>query len=123
MSRSGTPKALKLDKQNYRLAADVDFDRKPGTALESQATSGAPNFKALKQNEDIEGVDIIVSAAQRASIERLASADNAFDISYTDARGNSYTGKGFINIKADGTADAKMTITLMPENGWELILV
>ena len=123
MSRSGTPKALKLDKQNYRLAADVDFDRKPGTVLESQPTSGSPNFKAMKQNEDIEGVDIIVSASQRASITSLAAYDNSFDISHTDAGGNSYTGKGFINITADGTADAKMTITLMPENGWELILV
>lgn len=121
MSRSGTPKALKLDKQNYRLAADVDFDRKPAQTKEVQATTGKRNVKVIKQNEDIEGVDIIVDADQRETVLALASADLPFDISYTNAAARSYTGKGEIDITADGTSDGKMTITLIPENGWELI--
>jgi len=123
MARSGSIRQVVLDKVNHFVAADSDFDRKPGQTVEAQATSGSPNFKETKQNEDVESVDIITDGVGREIILDLAKSTDTFDLAYVTANGDTYTGKGFINITADGTQDAKMTIMMLPENGWTTVVV
>lgn len=123
MSRSGTIRQVVLDKVNYDVAADSDFDRKPPQTIEAQATSGSPNIKATKQNPDVESVDIIADGVDRETILDLAASTESFDMAYVTANGDTYTSKGFINITADGTQDAKISIMMIPENDWTAIVV
>ena len=123
MARSGSIRSIQLDNVNYDVAADSDFDRKPPQTVEAQATSGTPNMKVTKQNDDVDSVDIIADSVDRATILDLAAVTAAFGMSYTTAEGASFMSEGFINITADGTQDAKMTIMLLPTNGWTAIVV
>ena len=118
MSRSGPIRQLILDGVNYRVSGDSDFDRKPTQTVESQATSGDPNFKYAKTNPDIEPVDIIVDGIDRENILDLSESVIDFGMAYVDSNGNTYTAEGVISITADNTQDAKMTIMMLPKNGW-----
>lgn len=121
---SGSIRQLSLNKINYRVAADSDLSRTTGKfAKEIQATSGSPNVKLTKQIEMVEGVDIIVDGADRENLRDLANRIDFFDMAYVDSDGNAYTSSGAITITADGTADAKMTITLLPVADWTPIIV
>jgi len=123
MSITGSIRDLNLDNISFVVAADSDFDRKPGNTKESQATSGDPNIKITKQNEDVDSVDLIVNGVDRQNILDLDKAIIPFNINYTDAEGTAQTGLGLITITADGTQDGKMTIMLLPTSGWQAIVV
>lgn len=120
---SGSIRSLVLDKINFDVAVDSDFDRKPPQKIEAQATSGKTNFKVTKENPNVESVDIIADATDRENILDLAAATESFDIAYTNEGGSSYTGKGRITITADNTQDNKISIMLLPENGFTAIIV
>ena len=124
MAISGTIRQVILDKINYDVSADTDLSRTTGKfTKEGQATSGATNFKYTKQVEIIEGVDINVSGTQRENIRDLANGTSSFDMAYVTANGDTYTASGQITITGDGTADGKMTLTLIPEGDWVAIVV
>jgi len=123
MARSGSNRSLVLDKINFDVAVDSDFDRKPPQTIEAQATSGKPNFKVTKENPNVESVDIIADSTDRENVLELAEATESFDIAYVNSEGSSYTGKGFITITADNTQDNKISIMLLPENGFTAIIV
>ena len=123
MARSGSIRSIVLDKVNYDVAADSDLDRKPPQTIEAQETSGKTNFKFTKENATVESVDIIADGVDRESILELAAQVPTFDMAYVTANGDTYTGKGLISITADNTADAKMSIMMMPENGWTAVTV
>lgn len=123
MARSGSIRSVVLDKVNYDVAADSDFDRKPPQTIEAQETSGKTNFKVTKENPMVESVDIIADGVDRQSLLALSAEVASFDMAYVTSNGDAYTGKGFISITADGTQDAKMSIILMPENGWTAVVV
>ncbi len=120
---SGSIRSLVLDKINFDVAVDSDFDRKPTQTIEAQPTSGKTNFKRTKENPNVESVDIIADGTDRENILELAESVPSFDIAYTNAEGDSYTGKGLITITADNTQDNKISIMLLPENGFTAIIV
>lgn len=124
MANSGTIKQLVLDKINYEVSNDIDLSRISGEfAIEGQATSGDTNFKYTKQVQIIESVDIIIDGVQRENILDLVSLKKDIDMAYVTSNGDSYTASGRVTITGDGTADGKMTLTLIPKGKWVAIVV
>lgn len=114
MSISGDNLALSLNRVNYRVSADSDFDRKPRNEKEVESTSGDPNIIIKKTNENIEGVMITVDGAERENLLDLDNTVAPFPFSYTDGASNSYTGECLITIVSDNTQNGKIGITIIP---------
>jgi hypothetical protein len=124
MPNAGDIRRLTLDKVDYRVTGGSDFSRKTGKyTKESVPTSGRPDVKWSKQNEDIEGIEIQVDGTDRENIRDLANRQSDFDMAYVTANGDTYTSSGQITITGDSTADGKMTLTVIPTEKWTAIVV
>lgn len=119
MALTGDVRLVTIGGVDYRVITGADFDRKPPTQIESIATSGDPDFKVTKQNPDVDAVDLSASGAERENLLDAANPRNGdVDLAYVTQNGDTYTGSGRINIVSDNTADAKMTVMMMPKDGW-----
>lgn len=123
MATSGDNRSLKLDNVDYNAVGGSDFSRKSGYTKEPMVSSGKTTVKRTKQNEDIEGVEILVDGTERENILDLEAQQASFGIAYTTANGDSYTTNGEIAVTGDSTADGKMTISLIPTENWVAIVV
>jgi len=123
MAQAGTTRSLKIDGENFDIFGDSDLDRMAVQVTEMIVSTGASMAKVTKQNPNVTGVDILVDGAQRSRILDIAEGTTEVDLAYTTANGDSYTASGRINITSDTTQDAKITVDLMPVQGWTEILV
>ena len=123
MAQSGTNRSLKIDGENFDIFSDADFDRVAEQIIEMISSTGKSMASVTKQNPNVTGVDILVDGTQRSRIKEIAAGTSDVDLAYTTANGDSYTASGRINITSDTTKEAKITVDLMPVNGWTEILV
>ena len=122
MANHGDVRRLTLQSSDQRVTVGADFSRKPKWVKESVSTSGAVDVKWTKQNEDIEGVDIQCSGAERESLTALTE-QTSLDAAYVTAHGDTYTSLVQISITDDSTQDGKVTITIIPLSEWTASVV
>ena len=121
MPTSGSIDRLTIKKKDYTIAGDSDFARILGKwAKESQATSGDPNIKFTKQNEDLTGVDVQLDGADREVLRDVINSKDPVDVAYVTAKGDTYTTTAHIAATGDATQDAKITLSILPAiaAGW-----
>ncbi len=117
MAKHGDVRKLTLKSVDQRVTVGSDFSRKPAWIKESISTSGAVDVKWTMQNEDIEGVEIQASGAERETIISFAALDS-LDCAYRTANGDTYTSLVTIFITDDSVQDGKVTITMIPLTEW-----
>ena len=122
MGNHGDIRKLTLQSLDQRVTVGSDFSRKPQWIKESISTSGAVDVKWTKQNEDIEGVEIQCSGAERESVIALTE-ELQLDAAYVTAHGDTYTSLVQIFITDDSTQDGKVTITIIPLSEWTASVV
>lgn len=119
MALGGDARLVTIGGVDYRVITGADFDRKPPFQIESRSTSGEVDYLVTKQNPDVDAVDLSASGAERENLLDAANPRNGdVDLAYVTQNGDTYTGSGRINIVSDNTADAKMTVMMMPKDGW-----
>ncbi|MEJ2043700.1 MAG: hypothetical protein P8X74_03610 [Reinekea sp.] len=124
MSDSGTIRSVRINKVQYSAAADADLSRTTGKyATEGQATTGDTNMKLTKQVEIVEGVDLVLDAANRENLRTVINNRADVDLEYTIADGSTYTASGRISVSGDVTQDNKVTIMMIPRKSWTPIIV
>ena len=124
MSDSGTIRSVRINKVQYPAAADADLSRVTGQyATEGQATTGDTNMKLTKQVEIVEGVDLVLGAANRQNLIDVINSRTDVDLEYTIADGSTYTASGRISVSGDVTQDNKVTIMMIPRKSWTPIIV
>jgi hypothetical protein len=122
MANHGDIRRLTLQSQDQRVTTGSDFSRKPKWIKESVATSGAVDVKWTKQNEDIEGVEIQCSGAEREALIALTN-EASLDAAYVTVHGDTYKSTVQIFITDDSTQDGKVTITIIPLSEWSASIV
>ena len=122
MANHGDIRRLTLQSLDQRVTVGSDFSRKPKWIKESVSTSGGVDVKWTKQNEDIEGVEIQCSGAERESLISL-TAELSLDCAYVTTHGDTYTSLVQIFITDDSTQDGKVTITIIPLSDWSPSIV
>ena len=115
MAKTGDIRKLTLKSVDQRVTVGSDFSRKAKWVKESVPSSGSPDVKYTIQNEDIEGVEIQCSGAERETIIGFAELDS-LDCGYVTANGDTYTNLVSIAITDDSTQDGKITIMIIPLN-------
>lgn len=126
MPISGSLGRMTINNQDYPVANDADISRKTGIyTKESQATSGEPNIKFTRQNEDHEGFDLQLDGTERSVLRDVVNGIDPVEVVYQTARGDAYSCTGHVSITGDVTQDAKVTVMIMPSTqaGWSEILV
>lgn len=124
MANTGDIRTLKLDGVAYPVTGGSDFSEKLGDfQKESVPTSGTPDVKFTKQNQDVEGVDVSASGARKENIIDLSNRTDDFDIVYTAPDGTVRMSEGQITITGASTQDGKLTLTLIPTSDWTPIVV
>jgi hypothetical protein len=121
MPRAGDIGQLTIKKVNQNVTSEADFSRMPKWVKEAIATSGQTFIQWTKQNQNIEGVKINVTGAQRENL--LAWQEEEVEFFYKTANKDSYSCTGEFGITDDTTRDGSMTITIMPTSDWSPLVV
>jgi hypothetical protein len=77
----------------------------------------------MKQSEDVEGVDLVLTGAQRQNLIDFIDSRKDGDLEVQMASGDVFTAKGGVSITSDNSADAKVTVTLHPRKRWTGVYV
>lgn len=116
MPRAGDIPQLTIKKVNQNVTSEADFSRTAKWAKEAITTSGQTFIQYTKQNQNIEGVKINVTGAQRELL--LTWQEEVVEFFYKTSNEDSYSCEGEFAITDDSTRDGAMTITIMPTSKW-----
>lgn len=124
MAKTGDIRNFTLDKLNLRVTGGTGFARNSAIyTKESVPTSGKPDVKRTKQNEDITSVEIQATGGTRELIIAMVNGTDEIDMSYTTSNGDNYTAAGEVHITDDDAVEGKMTLELFPTDGWTPTIV
>jgi hypothetical protein len=115
----GSSRGFSVNGVPFRVAADANFDRIM-TKYENKriATSGRSMRQMIARVMSAEGIDLIVNAAEIATLKTFAEGLADSLLSYTTAAGDEYQAVGSFNLEKVDTESGKATVIAEPADDW-----
>ena len=121
MKVSGTIRQVVIDGTTYDADGEVDASYVIGKYTnESKTTTGGNVQKKVLRAQNIEKIDVIASEEEAYAIKEVSERPKSYTMSIVTASGATLTCTGFINVESWSSAELKMSITMTPDNEWEL---
>jgi outer membrane lipopolysaccharide assembly protein LptE/RlpB len=115
----GSNRSLSINSVPFRVAADSNFERTISKYENTRIpTSGRSMRKMMARLLTVEGVDLIVNAAEIATLKTFAESLADAILSYTTAAGDEYQAVGSFELEKVDTESGKATLKLDPADDW-----
>ena len=118
---SGSLRKLFIDGVSFNIAGDVDIDEKFSKyETDSIAGSGVSMKKMVRISVETSDITLLTNAEERSKLKEYSERVENYPMSYTNAAGDTYRSTGFIKVDSNKSADNRTTISMVPENDWEV---
>jgi len=117
----GTPRSVSIDLVDYDVMADTNITEMVSPYENTSVpTSGRNLRKMTKRSTSREGLVLGTDADEKTNLVAISvSADNV-QLSYTNAAGDTYRAKGWIEVENNETEESRTAVQMHPETDWAL---
>lgn len=119
---SGSVLSVWIDSITYNPAADAVFNVGEEIEKEGVRHSGGSTFKVTLKTQEIEGVDLITTATEAATLRGVNKIKKNILFGWEEEDGTVYNAEGGINITGRTSDDAKMSMTFLLDGDLEVTL-
>ena len=120
----GSIRKVTIDSIGYNAAADANITEMGSKFENSAIATSGPNMRKMVKRVDVrEGVTLITNSQEKDTLLRV-SEDPRRDIpmSYEQANGDKYRGRGWIEVEGRETEEGKLTIKMFPRLKFDLFV-
>jgi len=125
MASTGSIRKMTIFGATFDVAGDANFEFIPSAyEKENIPSSGRNSTKFTKRSQDLSGVELIMSAAEKELLSESVDAGTVGPISVQLASGQTYTTVGQINFETWSTEENRGSVTVLPLEGvnpWKLV--
>lgn len=117
----GTMRQFQLDGISYPIAADAAASQILSKFEKAMIpTSGKAVMQMTKRIPAVESFVLVTTEGEADQLRQFAESTKLFNMSYTTAKGSTYTARGTIEFENRETDTGRTTLQLLPEDEWTL---
>jgi len=122
MALAGTPRRFTVASVTYNVAGDANFSKTPEVTTEGIRHTGGTMIKRTLAVGQVEGVKLIVTAAEYSRLALVSKRKTNYPMSYELAAGDVYRAVGQISLGNYESENNTVEITAIPDGEWKEFL-